>query len=718
VSFKLPDNLTTWVVAVVAVTPDTDTGQNTAEMLVTKDLIARPFLPNLTRDGDKVVFTGQVHNFTDKSQDVAVTVDYPVAKFEQEKQVQAVIEPGGYATYQLPVVVEKTDPGAKFTLYATASSGLADRVIWDLPAKKFGFMQKKGEAFFKPGAMNLAVPEDTDKLLSQVQVYLAANSLGAVPEAMAYLLEYPYGCVEQTTSRLMPAIIAKIKPSLMGEFVKDIDVDKNIRRGLELLADQQTREGGWGWWDEPGGSPFITAYVVRYLTELTTAGVAVDEQMQARVVQYLINLKEDKPETTIPKYYALGLLAHPDGQKPLEINDSTPSDLLALAVLHNSRLGIKDAQRSGLQLLLSKAKDSGGRTYWEGADYSRFGSVDASTGLALQALVAAGGDRDLALKVAGQLQAGKQKQYWSNSFATVQVIQGILDLYEKGGEKNPNYGYTVKFNGQVIKTGRVTEALKLIPTVNLDATKLGDLNRIEVSQEGEGQLYFTIVSKLWRTSKEVGGEDSGIKLVRTYESEKGPEYSIGVGDVVNIHLQVKGMEGEDLRHLVIEDKLPAGLVPVNNKLKNERGSNEYYYYWTNRRFTDEGVVMAQTWWDRQEGYTYQARAVIAGDYWAPPATAELMYQPTINAITSSDRIQITETATYTPMKSVGGIPRQLVEQIRRNPLVSWPVFITVTAGLIGIGWWWKKKRMGQGEYGKSVAGGSDGRTGDGWGGME
>jgi uncharacterized protein YfaS (alpha-2-macroglobulin family) len=64
VTFKLPDNLTTWAVSVVAATGETKVGNTVKDILVTKDVIVRPILPNIMRIGDEIYLSSYVHNFT------------------------------------------------------------------------------------------------------------------------------------------------------------------------------------------------------------------------------------------------------------------------------------------------------------------------------------------------------------------------------------------------------------------------------------------------------------------------------------------------------------------------------------------------------------------------------------------------------------------------------------------------------------------------------
>ena len=94
-------------------------------------------------------------------------------------------------------------------------------------------------------------------------------------DALPYLIDYPYGCTEQTMSRFLPAVITAktlrdlgLKPETAMNKIfggieqstaaathpkgkKDLsELDAMTKQGLERLYDFQHSDGGWGWWKE------------------------------------------------------------------------------------------------------------------------------------------------------------------------------------------------------------------------------------------------------------------------------------------------------------------------------------------------------------------------------------------------------------------------------------------------------------------------------------
>src|SRR3954451_21384122 len=77
VSFKLPDNLTTWRATARGVTADTRVGSVVQKTIARKDVIMRLEMPRFLTDGDTVTISGVVHNFlkSDKSTKISLELN-------------------------------------------------------------------------------------------------------------------------------------------------------------------------------------------------------------------------------------------------------------------------------------------------------------------------------------------------------------------------------------------------------------------------------------------------------------------------------------------------------------------------------------------------------------------------------------------------------------------------------------------------------------------
>ncbi len=231
--------------------------------------------------------------------------------------------------------------------------------------------------------------------------------------------------------------------------------------------------------------------------------------------------------------------------------------------------------------------------------------------------------------------------------------------------------------GGTIDSARQTIKDIVIPQKNLKPAG----SAISIHQSGNGELYSTLLSKQYHTDQHALGESHGISITREYVGNKGPGYSLALGDTVTVKLTVSGLKN-DHNYAVIDDQLPAGLVPINESFKNQQyGQNVYGNFYnsydvTDQEVTENGMVLSiYRIGAGSRTYTYRARVVSEGTFSAPPAVVSLMYAPEIYGRSAAETITVTHT------------PEKLSSQAPVNPIKKYAAlklaFISAAA-LIGL----------------------------------
>lgn len=673
VNFQLPDNLTTWVIAGVSATADTKVGQGTSELVVGKDVVIRPILPNILRTEDKVVLSAIIQNFTNNDHVFDIDLSFDSGTVKEVTHSGIAVAAGDFKQLYWDVLPTKENEKAKLTFAAKSRTDdkARDAAVQEIQVQKFGFFEKTAEVGDGAKSYNINLSKDSDLEKSSVMLSLSPTLLGTLPQAMKYLVEYPFGCVEQTTSRFVPAVIAKQNLDIFGASIADKDLDDILKEGVARLKNQQSSDGGWGWWHNQSSDPFITSYVVEYLLAAKSAGVEVEQNILDKAKSFLEGGKyylddgqqaEWGKDANIFRIYGLSLLESPKGKELIsDFSDLTP-DVLSYAVLANVRNGNVNPNTNGLQKLILLGKSQGEGLFWEGGSLSYFGSSDASTALALRAIIAAEGDRDIAVKAARFLTRNRKSEYWSNTFATAQVVQSIVDFAKIGDELSPSYSYRVNLDGKEIKSGVVSSSDKIIKDVAIPVKGLKANSRLEITKDGEGELYSTLVVKAFHTDKDIKPQSNGLSLKREYINDKGRDYSLGVGDLVTVELTVSGLSQQN-NYGVIADELPSGMIPVNTAFLNQQyGQTDDDYYRAGREYTQNGAVLSlYRVYPEETVYTYKARVVAAGEFLTPPAIVALMYSPEVNGRMGS---QVVKT-----VRDSGDLPGANVKRFLDNPLV-------------------------------------------------
>jgi len=153
--------------------------------------------------------------------------------------------------------------------------------------------------------------------------------------ALERLLDYPYGCVEQTMSRALPnAVVGRAFYQLgAGHPTLQADLPPKIRAGLQRLYGYQHNDGGWGWWYDDSTDLRMTAYVLLGLATTDQAGFDVDGGVIERGAEALrAMMPAAGPPDQAYGAYALALAGQPF-TLTLTLTDALQLDLFSQAAL-------------------------------------------------------------------------------------------------------------------------------------------------------------------------------------------------------------------------------------------------------------------------------------------------------------------------------------------------------------------------------------------------
>ena len=160
------------------------------------------------------------------------------------------------------------------------------------------------------------------------------------------LADYPWSCLEQTTSRGFPLAMLPDGP-MAGP-----DRAGRLQAAVASVLDRQRFDGAFGLWSSSGeAQPWLTPYALDFLLRAKAAGAVVPEQAMADALKYLRDTVEEDgtdPEWQAAQTYRLYVLARMGQGRPgaarvlFEALDKLPSPLAkaqlgaALALAHDS----------------------------------------------------------------------------------------------------------------------------------------------------------------------------------------------------------------------------------------------------------------------------------------------------------------------------------------------------------------------------------------------
>ena len=345
VSMKFPDTLTSWQGHARAFTTATQVGEAKASVRTRAPLMVRLQAPRFFVVGDDVTLSAQVNNVSDRDMSVQVSLAAGDGLSGPSGAERFTVPAGGEARLDRRFKVVKPGP-VKVTAKAWAD-GAADAMEKTYPVYDHGiekFLSKSGKMRGDNATIRLDLPprreEGTD-----FKVRLSPSLAGTLLDALPYLIQYPYGCTEQTLSRFLPAVVVKKALTDLGLSPADIegkmfgglepgakepkpdvegrtpglgDLNKVVRAGLDRLYDFQHSDGGWGWWKEGTSDMYMTAYAVWGLSLAEQAGVSVRSGVVEKGQNFLANnlvKAENTPELQAWMVQALAAAMDLTGKK-------------------------------------------------------------------------------------------------------------------------------------------------------------------------------------------------------------------------------------------------------------------------------------------------------------------------------------------------------------------------------------------------------------------
>jgi uncharacterized protein YfaS (alpha-2-macroglobulin family) len=251
--FLAPDSMTRYRVMAVAHLDDRfGSGQSAFE--VSKPLLIEPALPQFAHVGDQLIARAVIHNQSRHSGDVVVKLeldDKAQAK-GTEKQIQIAAEGSKVAEFPVTFAAAGSAKWIWRAWFADAPREFTDATECSL---EVGYVSPLLHETFcdtvEGFSTNLLAKVNPQFLAGTGTVTLRVSNtrLSELGEAVSQLLHYPYGCVEQTGSSMLPWIVLSDAPALRSVMgCRSNEIARAINYGIERLFTMQTPGGGLGYW--------------------------------------------------------------------------------------------------------------------------------------------------------------------------------------------------------------------------------------------------------------------------------------------------------------------------------------------------------------------------------------------------------------------------------------------------------------------------------------
>ncbi|MDP1830171.1 MAG: MG2 domain-containing protein [Archangium sp.] len=658
-SLKLKDSLTSWKAVATVVSEGPNLGQGSTQIRTAKPLMVRLQAPRFFVEGDEVVLSAVVESHLAKAADIEVIISAPGFKELSPGRKTVRVEPE--QVLRVDAKFKVVDLGERTIRATVRGGGTSDGMEWKLPAFVHGSAQRQ---FFAgrvkdTQSFEFELPEKRKASLTKIELSLSPTLLAVMFDALPYLAEYPYGCVEQTLSRFVPATIARraVKDLSLPATRVPANLDDMVLKGLQRLYDFQHGDGGWGWWSSDTTNLWMTAYVVSSLSLAKSAGLDVKADVIARGREYLkghLGEALNSPETHAYMVYAL---ASTGGvPKP------------ALDTAYSRRTGLTPRARAQLALALLHLNDPRARVAVENLDdvvKAAQSRPDAavgeandiwSTSAAIEATaftLMAYARYDLKSPLIGPLTdflvLRRNGGRWRNTRDTAFAVYALADLARREGAANKSGVFVVMVNGKEVKRVAYNKGgLELTsPVVLGDAAFKAGKNTIQVKHDGAGTGYYGAIADVFNMNDFIKGIGGDVKVKRTYTMLGKPstdrpaptsaEYGMPVESGVRVRVDLEITANKAVEFVMVEDLKAAGFEAVIL----QSGPAVCNYACAHAELRTDRVAMFLT--QIPVGVTkvsYELRAEVPGRFAALPARVEAMYAPEITATADEMRFEV------------------------------------------------------------------------------
>jgi uncharacterized protein YfaS (alpha-2-macroglobulin family) len=621
---------------------------------VADPIVLSTALPRFLSPRDTVIVPVTITNTTSKaaSASAKITVSGPVRVLGSNTQnISLNANSEGRALFQLlaePAVelgkikVEVNSMGEKFADETEISVRPASPLQVETGS---GILNGGGSQRININTSNF-IPGSTD-----YQLVVSRSPALELGKQLSYLVQYPYGCTEQTISAAFPQLyFDDLVQRINGKKTGPSPANYNISEAIRKIKLRQLYNGGLTLWDGEGTEHWwASVYGAHFLLEAQKAGFEPDKAVLDGLLNYL-NYKLKNRETILYYY-------NQKEQKKIAPKEVAYS-LYVLALAGKANVPVMNYYKSNPQLLSLDARYLLSVAYAVAGDKSRFremlpssfsGEVSvAQTGgsfysdirdeaIALNALIDADPNNSQVGVMAKHVADKLKQRYW---YSTQECAFSFIALGKIARAANKaTVTAEIKVNGKTISN--VADQ-----SVTISAKDLGGTN-VEILAKGQGRLYYFWKSEGISSTSEYKEEDNYIRVRRRFFDRNGKPMagnSFVQNELVIVQVTLENAYSSRVENIVISDLLPAGFEIENPRTKEIPGMD-----WIKDASTptaldvrDDRINLFVDLENNRQVYYYAVRAVSPGVYRMGPVSADAMYNGEYHSYHGAGTIRVVQ----------------------------------------------------------------------------
>ena len=676
VAFKLPDSLTRFRLMAVA-NSDRRFGSGEASVTASKPLMLRPSLPRLARAGDTFECGVVVHNYAPEVSTIAASMeasgDAVLVKGAAYREV--IVESGKAAEIIWNCSAEK--PGETVFKFRASAGRETDGLEWRLPVKTWEPREYAATSGVSANMTEEALLRPYPGASGELTVGISPTALSGLNEGARYLLEYPYGCLEQRLSRAMPVIAGAelIETFGLGSLGT---LKAEVQKVFDKLADFQHPSGGFCYW--PGGclrpDPYLSAYALEAAALGLKEGYRADAQVLKRDADWLEKfLASEKTDWAYPYSLSEDYAARAYAVYALALNGRNMSAYFNQLYLKRDQVPylakgymVKAAKLLGFDAqaakklsaeIMTQARYSPTQLHFEDAEPMPWihNTPVKTTAIMLDAMLEAEGGFPGDEKAVKWLTVEKKnKGRWRTTQENSWALRAFETFYRRYEKEEPDFRAVVSradesgvlsplmeehFSGRGLMTVDKSFGFPLV-------FGGGEKAKIMFGRIGAGRLYYSLRLGFVPEKRDKPASE-GFELSREIRPmDGGKVFKAGARAIVTLTVKTP----QDRTFVAVNDPVPAGFEIVNTEFavegaedaralasKGGRGGG-WGEFERAERYDDRMLIFADFLTAGTHKYSYVVQATSPGIYYAPSGLVEGMYEPEVFARTAGGTVEI------------------------------------------------------------------------------
>ena len=473
-------------------------------------------------------------------------------------------------------------------------------------------------------------------------------------DSLRYLIRYPHGCLEQTTSKVFPLLyFSDLARSVEPMLAAEDSVDHYITSGITKIESMLKSNNRFTYW--PGGTyvnPWSSIYASHFLVEARKAGYEVaDRVYDAMLAGLKAQAKftpntEDENETkeirrkiSLATYaaYVLAAAGHPDRGTMHYLKNRGLSGLSDYSHFQLAgTFALSGELETALSMLPVSVSPNFNKDMGQRETGGTFNSPIRAQAIMLDVLAEVNENHpSIPMLVKNLSEAAAEGNRWATTQENAFAFLALGKILKK--QMDRNYTGILTLNGEHFADFNATE------TCYTD--EAWDGARVQLSVKGEGSCYYYWSAFGIQRDSFIEEYERELQVRRRYFNKdgEGQTSTFVHGDLIIAEVTVKALTA-NLENVVVVDMLPTGFEIENPRLESRAGipwlkAQDFKPDYIDIR--DDRLIFFGTFpRQRERKFYYALRAVSQGEFTLPPIVAEAMYDTTRSAVTGSMRIAV------------------------------------------------------------------------------